>query len=248
MEVVVDGIIYQHQAHGGISRIFSEILPRMCTIDDTLRVMVFTSGRLRQPLPAHQLIRHRRLFPIEIILRPSRLWRPVVSRMRTTIQDWSLGDGRGTIWHSTYYTRLKHWVGKEVVTVHDMIHERYPDLFDRSSDEVFRRQKQECISKADAILCATSATLQDLYGFFGTDLGETYIVPNAPSSVFRQLDSGVLSGSLLLARPFLLYVGERYHYKNFGGLLQGYREWSQHSDADLVVVGGAWAEVEKRLW
>ena len=42
----MDGIVYQWQFHGGISRLYSEILPRMCDLDDSLRIILLTEGTL----------------------------------------------------------------------------------------------------------------------------------------------------------------------------------------------------------
>jgi hypothetical protein len=46
IEIVIDGIIYTLQQTGGISRLFSEILPRICELDETVEMTIFTSGSL----------------------------------------------------------------------------------------------------------------------------------------------------------------------------------------------------------
>ncbi|MCP4110676.1 MAG: glycosyltransferase family 4 protein, partial [Desulfobacteraceae bacterium] len=48
--------------------------------------------------------------------------------------------------------------------------------------------------------------------------------------------------------PFLLYVGDRNHYKNADRLLQAYSVWKHRKKVALVVVGGQWkADEERRL-
>ena len=49
--VALDGIIYQMQATGGISRLYNEILPRMCALDPDLFVRIYASPPTRQQLP-----------------------------------------------------------------------------------------------------------------------------------------------------------------------------------------------------
>jgi len=51
MEIVIDGIVYKRQAHGGIPRIFTEILPRICDKDKTIKIILFTEGNTRQNTP-----------------------------------------------------------------------------------------------------------------------------------------------------------------------------------------------------
>jgi len=57
MEVVVDGIIYQLQARGGISRMYNEILPRMCQHDNNFHVQLLETDLPLQPIPRHPNIR-----------------------------------------------------------------------------------------------------------------------------------------------------------------------------------------------
>jgi glycosyltransferase involved in cell wall biosynthesis len=49
------------------------------------------------------------------------------------------------------------------------------------------------------------------------------------------------------AKPFLLYVGKRTHYKNFNLLLEAYGSWPGRTEVDLVVVSdSAWTPDEQR--
>ena len=74
LNVVVDGIIYQLQAHGGISRIFSEILPRMCQIDETVNFNLLMTGKSQQALPHHPNIHIYGAPQVGQLLKPQRLW------------------------------------------------------------------------------------------------------------------------------------------------------------------------------
>lgn len=244
MKAIIDGLIYQRQEHGGISRIYREILPRMCDFNESLRVTLFTTGSLRQELPQHARIAHRRLFPVDTVLRPGRLWRGI----RTQLRRWVLtratrGESNG-IWHSTYYTRPTTWGGKEVVTVHDMIHERFPDLFDGGHHDAFRKQKRDAILEGDAVICVSETTRDDLLHYYPVEPAQTHVVPNACSGVFRKLNDGTARIEGPTAKPFLLYVGRRSHYKNFRGLVRAYSGWQGRGEFDLVVVGRPWKRKE----
>src|SRR5574341_184360 len=104
-ELVVDGLIYQHQSVGGISRFYNEILPRLCEQDESLRISLFTvGGYRRQPLPRHQQIAHRTLPRVERYIRPGRLWKPALPIVRALRQWMWLGPAGDRIWHSTYYS------------------------------------------------------------------------------------------------------------------------------------------------
>lgn len=246
MEVIVDGVIYQSQSHGGISRLYSEILPRMCAMDDSLQITLLTSSRCKQSLPTHARIQPHPLFPVEIMLRPYRLWWPVIPRIRAFVQRLAVGSARGRIWHSTYYTVLEGWTGPAVVTVYDMIYERFAHLFNRPIDEQFRERKQSCVLSADAVICISETTQKDVQQFYGIDASKTQVVLPAYNPVFRVLENNMdYSLKLPLDKPFLLYVGSyRSYHKNFRVLLQAYSSWPRRKEVDLVVVGRRWSKEE----
>ncbi len=56
-----------------VSRLFGEVLPRMCEQEPALRIVLFTLGRA-QPLPVDPQIRQQRLFPVDDIVWPGNLW------------------------------------------------------------------------------------------------------------------------------------------------------------------------------
>jgi glycosyltransferase involved in cell wall biosynthesis len=216
----------------------------MCALDDTLHFTLLTAGPCRQPLPSHARIRHYPIFPVERVLRPYRLWKPAVPRIKTLVQRLALGRARGRIWHSTNYTVLESWSGPVVVTVADMIHERFAHLFDRPTDDQARRRKRQCILAADVIICISETTQKDMLQFYGIDAAKTEVVPLAYRDTFRLLEDreGLSSPT---GKPFLLYIGDRRRHKNFEVLLQAYSRWPRRKELDLVVVGGRpWSKEE----
>lgn len=248
MNVVVDGYIYQRQAHGGISRIYTEILPRMCECEGSLHITLLTEGPLMAALPFHPRITHRNVPPVSCYLRPRRLWRPLIPMIRQAAVALLTGPIRNRVWHSTYYTLPDRWKGPRVITVYDMIHERFPHLFTGIWGERFRRQKGECIRSADALISISHTTGQDICRFYGIDPARVRVVHLAPSPVFRPLEDMEGNRYGRQMRPFFLYIGDRALYKNFSGVLEAYRVWPRSREIDLLVVGRPWsADEERRL-
>jgi glycosyltransferase involved in cell wall biosynthesis len=237
----MDGVVFRDQRHGGISRLFHEILPRMCALDPDLTITLLTLGGLRQSLPAHPRLIHRRLLPVDQMLRPRRLWWPVINRARTFLQRQALGPVAGRLWHSTYYTRLPDWSGPTVVTVYDLIYERFPHLFNQSADEAFRRQKRACLLAAEAVICISEAIRAEVLDFYGLPPGRVWAAPLAASPAFRPLPADERNRP---GPPFILYVGGRVHYKNFWTLARAYAGWSARGDVALVVVGPPPSDLE----
>ncbi len=241
MNIVVDGIIYQAQLLGGFSRIFNEILPRMCDMDPSLTITLLTeAGELLQEPP-----RHARILP-RVIPRAERHLRRIPKVGALVRRLWT-GSGKGTVWHSTYFTIPEKWNGLVVVTVADMIYERFANWFNKPEDEKLREQKRRCILAADAVICISEATRRDIELFYGLRLPRIEVVPLASSSLFRRKEKSDGRVKPPTAKPFILYVGGRVHYKNFGRLLKAYSVWDDQDKPDLVVVGDRkWSTDEER--
>ena len=244
LNIVVDGIIYQLQSHGGISRLFSEILPRMCQIDETLNITLLMTGQSQQTLPRHPHIHIRSTPRIERFLQPYSVWRYLTRGPKEWWLRLSIGRTGGKIWHSTYYTTPKIWRGATVVTVADMIYELFPDLFNTIGAKLFRAQKRRCVLVADAVICISETTRRDLLHFYGIDSDKVWVVPLGYSNTFKRLPSLAERAESPVSGPFLLYVGSRSHYKNFKQLIQAFSLWQHQREVNLVVVGRKWSPDE----
>lgn len=246
MRIAIDGIIYTLQATGGISRIFTEILPRICALDEAVEMTLFTSGLLSQQVPTHPRISYLRIPDLTPYLRPATLRPHLEERVKRTWFSLRIGSGRGKIWHSTYFTRPQTWKGMQVVTVPDMIYERFPDLFTGEGSDRFREQRKQCVLSADAVLCISDATRRDVQEFYQMDGDRLHVVHLACSDFFRPLTAGDLAQKGGARPPFFLYVGSRARYKNFQGLLDAYSKWRGRSGVKLLMVGPPWTSEEGR--
>ena len=245
LKVVVDGTVYQWQLYGGISRIYNEILPRICSLNKNLNIIMFTEGPLSQSLPKHPQISHTKIPNLNRLLRPSRIWLPIIPNIRHLFWKIQLGRGHREIWHSAYYTLPNQWKGWKVVTVLDMVHELFPDLFNDPYHDSFREKKKACITKADAVICISETSRKDLQNFYDIDPNIIFVVPLACSNAFHLLKGDNNNITKAMNKPFLLYVGDRNHYKNFDMLIRSYSLWPKKKDIDLFVVGKPWSGLEK---
>jgi len=137
--------------------------------------------------------------------------------------------------HETYYSVIgtvpKN--AKVVLTVYDMIHERFSEYFLKNDHT--SRKKASAVARADHIICISAQTKQDLVEILGVDPLKISVV-YLGFTLTSQSKSAVAIKPL---RPFLLYVGSRGGYKNFEGLLKAYAASSQlKSDFDLICFGG----------
>jgi glycosyltransferase involved in cell wall biosynthesis len=248
LQVIMDGIIFELQSQGGISRIFQEILPRMCELDDSFWVTLFGDKHTKQPLPEHARIKTVSISTYRQFLRPGSIWMPVISQLRDSARQRRLGNGYGKIWHSTYYTFPKNWAGRQVLTIHDMIYELFIDLFNSRDDHWVRTYKRLCIQNADIVICVSESTKNDMVDYYQLKDKEIRVIYSAYSPVFKPINIAEVNTAFGYKKPFLLYVGRRLRHKNFVQMLRAYSVWQSRNAVDLFIVDrDPWSNQEIKL-
>jgi glycosyltransferase involved in cell wall biosynthesis len=239
MDLIVDGIIYYYQKYGGISRIFTEVLPQLCNLEPDLNISLLTHPQgSSENLPEHSQIILHSLPNFFRYFRPHRLWNPYYPLLSQLAARSILGCSKGKIWLSTYYTSPICWEGPKVVFVHDFIFEKFRLSYwlnDLSQIDIWIRNKAVAIA---------GATRNDLFDIYDGPRHKTSVVYLAPKPLFTLLD-GVQKS---FQGKFILYVGARGHYKDFDTFLRTYAVWPGRFDIELICVGGGkWTEQERQF-
>jgi len=241
LNIVVDGVIYYSQKAGGISRLFSEILPRICTYDEGIRIQLLLNKESIQSLPQHEHIIHKPIYKIDPFLRPWRFWRHHVNAVKAEVSLQTIRNSKNKIWHSTYYTLPKRWKGTTVLTIYDLIYELYQHSdFTSAEDHEVRKRIRDAVLYSDKLIAISHSTKKDIESILSVADEKIQVIHLACSNIFRKIAYQKPAG-----RPFILYVGKRNGYKNFLGLLQSFAVWSKNKDFNLVVVGPDWSADEK---
>ena len=249
MNLTVDGLIYQRQVKGGVSRIFNEILPLMCSKCRALSVRLVALGKLAQDFPRHEQIRPIKKFSLDGILWPQRVWWPVDGYLRELALLQLSGQAQNAIWHSTYYTIPPGWKGPKIVSVYDLIHEKFSHLFLGPRWDQVRREMARAIHRADILLCISESTAVDLIEVHGVSPEKVRVAPLAHSSVFEEGTAG-FSGKP--DKPYLLTVSSRFGhptfaYKNVKTFLDAYAGWEFRKDFEIICVADRWSDLERHV-
>lgn len=249
MNIVLDGIIFEQQAKGGIPRIYQEILPRICNLDPTVQFSLVTHGPIRSEWPPHAQINHHRLWAFNRYIQPGKYLWSFKKRVRSWIAGLSLTNQTEEIWHSTHFTLPYKWKGPVLISAYDLLIERFASIFDEPLYHQIRAEMRRCIVAADGVICISETTKKEIIDFYQIDSSKLYVVPLAQSQIFQRLplrDDKDEIGGLMRQKPFFLYVGNRERYKNFDTVLAAYEHWSGKEEVDLVVVGREWTTIEKK--
>ncbi len=235
LRVLYDYQIWTMQKYGGVSRYFYELIKRG-TESRLFRAEVW-AGLIKneyglEKLSGEDLLVRGKKIPD--LPRTGRAWQVLGLVNKNLFNGWfRLCQNRYDIYHPTYYhTGAKRFKGRQVITVFDMIHELYPQLF--LADDTTSRSKKLAVESADAVIAISESTKRDLINMLGIDEQKVFVVYLANSLVH---DPGGYEA--IIQKPYILYVGNRRGYKNFVHFIQAYALNRRiMSDFQLVVFGG----------
>ena len=156
----------------------------------------------------------------------------------------SLVEGRlpaGDVYHATEH--LLPWMARpSVMTVHDLIFERYPQHHTRANRAFLRVAMPLFVRRADAIIAVSQHTRRDLLEVYATPPQKVYVVVEGIDERFRpagEADIRRVKERYSIRRPYLLMVGTLEPRKNhalaFRALARLKAEGWPHC---LVAVGG----------
>jgi glycosyltransferase involved in cell wall biosynthesis len=166
----------------------------------------------------------------------------VMNFINNTMCDRNIASWIPDVIHETYYKARVPETPKcpRVVTVHDMIHELFPDAF--PAEDRTAELKREAVLRADHIICVSESTRKDLQTILDIPSAKVSVIHHGPGYI-KEVDAGEQGDKECvkdrLESPYLLYVGPRRGYKNFKGLLKGLALSTKIlSDLSLVLFGG----------
>ena len=236
-KVLYDGMIFHRQKAGGINRYFEKLIDYL---PESVEPSMTLSRFPNQNFPKSERLK---LF-IESFNLP-KPFRKVSRAIRASRLELVRKNIAPDLIHATYYDTLGGFEKISngppfVVTVHDMTHEKFPNLLDRHGRHA--ELKKRAIKKADAIICVSHHTKCDLLELFPECESRTRVIYHATEL------GDVLPNDTMPKpnRPYVLYVGSRSRHKNFDGLLRAFRiAISRDDELQLRTVGSEFSKEEK---
>ncbi|MBR6310049.1 MAG: glycosyltransferase family 4 protein [Paludibacteraceae bacterium] len=129
---------------------------------------------------------------------------------------------------------------KTIVTIHDAIWIRYPELYSFTYRKIFTAKNKFACKTADKIIAISEQSKRDAIEFLGADESKTEVVYQGCNNIFRQAVSDEQIAETKkkydLPQDFLLDVGAIEKRKNLENLIRAIAIGK--IDMPLVVVGG----------
>ncbi len=231
MKIAIDHQKFTEQKYGGITRYFACLALAISKLNQDVKIFA--------PLHINKYLLH---LPKNIVSGTNiglynQPFTKILGPMNNFLSQPQVKKYNPDIIHESYYSEYPtiKSICPRVITVHDMIHEKFPNEF--SNDDTINLKKKS-IERADHIIAISNNTKKDLMEFYNISESKITTIYHGPTS---NLNAEGLSAkkNLNYIKPYLLYVGNRSGYKNFKLLISAIGLSNQiKKKVNLIAFGG----------
>ena len=140
---------------------------------------------------------------------------------------------------------------KSVVTIHDLIFERYPNQFSKIDVQIYRRKFKNACINSNKIIAISEQTKKDIIDFYNINENKIEVCYQSCNDIFRQEISEAekkrIKEIYQLPDKFFLTVGSIIERKNLLTIVQALQQLKSEINIPLVVIGngGSYKEIVK---
>jgi len=252
-DYICEGHVFDFAGRNHAADRISELLSVKTVLDDAAVSPVQTAHNGKtisadEPVKAMKL--HTcRLFPLGAYIRAGALGRVV------SYQQLLGSNAQTTVFFN--YLRPSRVSGKSIITVYDMVSERFPETMDKRNRRLLRRFLAKSCRKADAIVTISEFSKREIVDCLGVAPEKIHVaLCGIDTKVYfppedeeeRKKLTAILAEKYKISGPYILYLGTLEPRKNVDVLLDAFEILHQRfPELKLVVCGGLGWQYEKTL-
>jgi len=236
MEIGFDAkrAFYNKSGLGNYSRSTIELLTKFYPSNNYHLFTPSTENSVKFNIPENVKIIEPKLFLSRTF---KSYWRTF--RLSKKIREYNLDIYHGLSGELPYNANKKS-NAKFIVTIHDLIFIRYPELYNSVDKNIYFQKAKYACEIADIVIAISEQTKSDLINFFGLDESKIEVVYQGCHSNFRaEVDTNTLieiAGKYNLPENYILNVGTIEKRKNSLSVLKAVNEGK--IDTVFIIVGG----------
>ena len=236
IRVVFDASADGLQPVGGVSRVCNEVLEKVVKTYPDFRVLLIVPTMKGQRIPKHPSIRILREFRF-----PQRRLFALANKIVRACTAFQVRLFRPHVYQLAYYQTPRIQNVPTVGLVYDLVDKNTFNGMGGNGPD-FTRHVAERINQCQAIVAISHATKADLIRYTNIPAEKIHVAQLGVTDSFQSgthtTDSSVFPQAQD-RKPYFLFVGSRFGYKNFGTVLRAWAAVRQSGyDCQLVCVGG----------
>lgn len=244
MKILYDHQIFTIQKYGGISRYFYEL---MIGMKDRGHNVISTTKYSENEYAYINDVFRRQPFLSKFKFKGKKYIENLINE-RTSLHKLSRYkyDIFHATYHSDYYFNKLRKEQPVVITIHDLIHEKFSGLYPSHFNDTAKviAERKNILKRADKIIAISQSTKNDIVSIYNIPADAIDVVYHGNS--VKSINSQEVP---LISEPYILFVGSRWAYKNFDQYLESVYDLLISNDIKLVCAGGgAFTQAEHRMF
>jgi len=233
LKILFSNKIFFEQKYGGISRYFYTVFEKFIEKNITFKVIapIYKNLYLKSLNASYKKGIFIPRYPLNYSLK----------KLNNFISNKFINSCDYNILHDTYFSShiLDIKNKKKIVTIHDLIHEKFSKYYN-SRDII--STKREIFKKIDKFICVSESTKEDLLKIYDIQENKISVIYHGSDHLDKiSVDTSKKKFEFLkkINKPFILYVGNRYRYKNFQTLVRAFNNSSLiKNNFQIIFFGG----------
>lgn len=230
MNLIFDMRILTGRMHG-MARYGLELLQAMLDAEKDIAVGVL----VHRPSDARFLPADKRLLAIACGVKPYGIYAQfrlpnILTRMRPEL------------YHCPYYAAPGYWVGPLAITIHDLIHLKFPKDHGYKHRMFYRWVVGPAARRARVVFTVSQHSKKDIVELLQVDPDRVVVTPNGAGPAFKPLEESARRAApseLGLPARYILGVGNAKPHKNLSALVEAHRLLkAQDPEAPALVLVG----------
>ena len=128
-----------------------------------------------------------------------------------------------------------------VVTIHDLIHERYPEQYNPIDVKIYKKKFRYACRHADKVIAISEQTKRDIVDFYGIPAGKIIVTYQSCNAAFErsltETQKRIIQLKYGLPTKFFLYVGSIIERKNLMNICKAVFILRNEVEIPLIVIG-----------
>lgn len=242
MRIALDGRYIQDQYHG-IGRYMYEMVLHMVNAYPNEQFVLFQNPSYKNT--RFDLQRLGQSDNVKLV--DTRL--PLFYPQQQVVWPWLLQQHQIDLFHTPFFDAPSLVTCPVVITIHDLIFDRYPEYMPQGHFRLYYRLLTELsVRKASQIVTVSEATKRDLVELYGITPANITVTPEATTDKFKPVSiegAERVRQRYNLPAQFVLTVGTMRPQKNIPTLVKAFADIASQTEAKLVLAGKAdsrWAD------
>ena len=229
MKILFDHQIFLLQKYGGISSYYLNLVSELTKQEHNTKIItpLYISNVLNK-LKDKNIVIGKKINQIP------RFTTKIITKFNDLFFEYYVQKFKPQIVHYTYYNKIFNFSNtKKIITVYDLIHEK---LYNK------KNVKKKSLDIVDHVICISKNTQNELIDYYKIEKNKTSVVYLA--SKFRYNKNELLHNK---SDPYLLFVGERFGYKNFESFIKSISRSKLLKNKIKIICFGIFPFTEKEL-